>query len=310
MKSMHRRILALLVAAAALTAEERVTLVPTGDRRSILVAERTGRVYWSGGAVHGAYKYDRGSVIWSIDRSGRREDFLFTRTASGVECVAAAADGTLAVLAGLTLYRISPDHSRVNWIDGPAPFYAHAVSVTDDGRMWAIGREYDRRERGFGEYLVLKGYDPDGKLSSSQIIRLRVPDRYSRWEYERRALADSTLAAAGSRVAWLTSFGQYIEFAPGGQQVFYAEPPEDLEFEIDKASLAISPSGETYLAMNVEDVCALSWLERRTGKWIPVELEGEELEFGSRLLGFDGSDLVALDAGLERGGFLTRWRRR
>jgi len=174
----------------------------------------------------------------------------------------------------------------------------------------ALHRTERRREVGFDRDIVLRGYGADGSLSSSHIIRLRRPRNGSNWDYEDRALSRSTLAAAGSRIAWLTSFGQYIEFAPGGQQVVYVEPPEDLEFEIDKASLALSPSGETFLAMNVQDVCVLSWLDRRTGKWIPVQFEDDELEVGSRLLGFDGNDLIALDAGLERGGFLTRWRRR
>jgi hypothetical protein len=286
-----------------------VTIASGGDRRSILVAERTGRIHWSGGAVRGYFHYNGAPVIWSIDRSGRNEDFIL-RGSSHVEGIWAAPDGTLAVLGGRWLFRISLDHSQVKVIELGSWFAPPAVAVTQDGRMWVIGHQTTKREVGFDRDIVLKGYNPDGSLSSSHIIRLRVPRNGSQWDYEDRALSGSTLAAAGSRIAWLTSFGQYIEFAPGGQQVVYVEPPEDLEFEIDNASLALSPSGETFLAMNVQDVCVLSWLDRRTGKWIPVQFEGDELEAGSRLLGFDGNDLMALDAGLERGGFLTRLRRR
>jgi len=308
--------LVLTTANAQPAAQSSVTVATAGGRRSILVAERSGRILWSYGAVRGVIhdNYNGAPVIWSIDRNGVRDDFQIVAPElrhSTILGVAAAPDGGLAVVgSGKTpfLARFSPDRSEVKVIELPN-FQPHGVAVTSEGRMWTIGRLNTDPLRGIFE-IALKGFEASGAPFVSQIINLRVPRGMERSSFEYHVLDGSILVAAGARIAWVTHFGQYIEFSAGGQQVIYAEPPEDLEFEIDNASLAVSVSGETFLAMNVQDVCVLSWLQRKTGKWIPVNYEGDELEVGSRLLGFDGNDVIVLDAGLDRGGFLIRLRRR
>lgn len=303
-----RSLLGLTLVLATAAAQSSVTVASVSGRRSILLAERSGRIHWSHGAVRGVIheNYNGAPVVWSIDKNGVRDDFQIVAPElrhSRILGVAAATDGALAVIGSgriAFLARFSPDRTQVKVIELPN-FQPHAVAVTGEGRMWTIGRHTEPL-RGIYE-VVLKGFEESGAPFASQIIKLRIPRGMNRDHFEYRVLDRSILVAAGARLAWVTHFGQYIEFSGGGQPAIYVEPPEDLEFEIDKASIALSPSGETFLAMNVQDICVLSWLQRKTGKWIPVSFEDDELEVGSRLLGFDGIDLIALDAGLERGGF-------
>ena len=67
----------LFTVLSRVVAQNQITLTPVGDRRSILVAERTGRIHWSYGAVRGVIhdNYGGAPVVWFIDRNGVRDDF-------------------------------------------------------------------------------------------------------------------------------------------------------------------------------------------------------------------------------------------
>lgn len=317
-----RPILVFTVVLATVTAQSRVpvqsnvVLMPVGDRRTILVAERTGRIHWSYGAVRGVIheNYGGAPVVWFIDRNGVRDDFQIVAPElrhSTIRGVAAAPDGAVAVIGEGKwpfLARFSPDRLQVKVIE-PYPFEPYDVAVTSDGRMWMIGwqpappKSYPARE------IALRGYDAFGELQVTRVVRLRDPRGEFDLRYDQESLSGSTLVATGSRVVWLTSFGRYVEFSGSGQEAVFVEPPPKPAFDNRTASLAVGP--DTYLAMDGEDVLAMWRLDLIGRRWVPVELiDQSSLELGTRLLGFDGGDLVTLDGGLERGGFLTRWRRR
>jgi hypothetical protein len=298
-------------------AQNQITLTPVGDRRSILVAERTGRIHWSYGAVRGVIhdNYGGAPVVWFIDRNGVRDDFQIVAPElrhSTIRRVAAAPDGAVAVIGyGKTrfLARFSPDRAQVKVISLP-PFSPYDVAVTSDGRMWTIGQQPAPQASHRNYDVALRGYDPSGELQVTRVIRMRNPRGEFSSTYDEESLRDSMLVAAGSRVVWLTSFGRYVELGASSQEALVVEPPSRFEFDKNSASLAVGPN-DTYLAMDGEDVLAMWRLDLANRRWIPVELADQNsLELGTRLLGFDGNDLVMLDAGLDRGGFLTRWRRR
>jgi hypothetical protein len=298
--------------------QARVTLHPVGDRRTILVSERSGQVQWMGGAVRGyiVEGYNGAPLIWTIDRRGVRDDFQITVPElrhSTVRGVAAGLDGAIAVIGDKLiehdrwvpfLARISPDHVQVRVIDLERLSRQVAVAVTGDGRMWTLGSGPDSIREG----IVLEGFEPSGKLTARRVVHLRVPNgEHHAYDYERSALG-GMLISSGLRIGWLNAYGQYIEFSTDGQQALFAEPPVKFAWR-RSASIALSPAGEVYLAMDGEDDLALWWLQRSTSRWIPVDLDDDNgLQLGSRLLGFDGEHLLTLDGGLERGGFLTRWR--
>jgi hypothetical protein len=302
---------------ATAAAQSRVTLAPVGDRRSILVAERTGRIHWSYGAVRGVIhdNYGGAPVVWFIDRNGVRDDFQIVAPElrhSTIRRVAAAPDGAVAVIGdGKTrfLARFSPDRSQVKVINLTS-FSPYDVAVTSDGRMWTIGQQPAPPASYRLFDIALRGYDASGELQVTRVIHLRSPRGEFDWTYDADSLRDSMLIAAGSRVVWLTSFGRYVDVSSSGQEALFVEPPSRFEFDKNSASLAVGPN-DTYLAMDGEDVLAMWRLDLANRRWVPVELADQNsLELGTRLLGFDGNDLVMLDGGLDRGGFLTRWRRR
>src|SRR5713226_4523157 len=81
--------------------QARITLHPVGDRRTILVSERSGQIQWVGGAVHGSSSFEGAPVIWRIDRRGVRDEFQITVPElkhSRVYGIAAGLDGSLAVI--------------------------------------------------------------------------------------------------------------------------------------------------------------------------------------------------------------------
>jgi hypothetical protein len=301
---------------ATAAAQSRVTLGPVGDRRSILVAERTGRIHWSYGAVRGVIheNYGGAPVVWFVDRNGVRDDFQIAAPElrhSKILGVDAAPDGAVAVIgSGKTqfLARFSPDRAQVKVINLPWGFTPHALAVTSDGRMWTIGWQIP--ESVFRPEIAVLCHDPFGKLEVARIVRMRSPSGKFDTRYDGESLKDSVLVAAGSHVVWLTSFGRLVDVGSSGQEALFVEPPAKIQFDKNSASLAVGPN-DTYLAMDGEDVLAMWRLDLAERRWMPVELADQSsLELGTRLLGFDGNDLVALDAGLDRGGFLTRWRRR
>jgi hypothetical protein len=125
-------------------------------------------------------------------------------------------------------------------------------------------------------------------------------------------LQNSTLIASNGRLGWLTGFGQYVEFDEGGRLLGTSDPPANFTYDHNTATIALSDRGDVFLAMDGEDVLAIWSLNKTKNVWTPVDLVDDDygLENGSKLLGFEGPDLIALQGGLERGGFLVRYRRR
>ena len=125
-------------------------------------------------------------------------------------------------------------------------------------------------------------------------------------------MQNSTLIASNGRLGWLTGFGQYVEFDEGGRLLGTSDPPANFTYDHNTATIALSDRGDVFLAMDGEDVLAIWSLNKTKNVWTPVDLVDDDygLENGSKLLGFEGPDLIALQGGLERGGFLVRYRRR
>jgi hypothetical protein len=306
--------------------QARVELVPTGDRRTILAAEYSGQIRWSAGAVRGVVHANQhgAPLIWSIDRLGVKDEFqvvvpeLLHTLMSGV---AAADDGSLAVIGEEDsersfrrrfVARISPDHSRASVID-MVEVEPSAVTITPDGRMWTIGwRLWDDKYPRIRQGIELQGLDRSGTLVVKQAVRLKALPVRNTYSFERDSLFRSTLFAAHGRVGWLTAFGQYLEFDEGGRLLGASDPPANFKFDHSSATIALSDRGDVFLAMDGEDELAIWSLNKIKNVWVPVDLADDPygLENGSKLLGFEGSDLIALQGGLERGGFLVRYRRR
>jgi hypothetical protein len=119
--------------------------------------------------------------------------------------------------------------------------------------------------------------------------------------------------AAAGRLGWIAKASVYVEFDEAGNTITTVQPPVKVDRnkpERIHLSVALSDRGDVVLSKPGEDYLALWWLDRSKNRWLPVEFSDEsDLEPSSRVLGFDGTDLVVLQGGLERGGYIVRYRR-
>jgi len=249
---------------------------------------------WSGGGILGVEKNRTYQpIIWTIDRSGTKEEVTFStpgRESLDLLALGRSSDGTIA-LGGYMMGSdwhgflgiIPPDRGKPIIVQ-TWPYAPRALVIAPDGVIWTVGWyvDLDKNERA---YNILKRFDKSGTVLSSIAMKVKGgpaggPDASDR----------STLRASADRVGWLTTGPEYIEFTPGGKEVSrFEQPPWGSPRELWKT-----------MAFHDNDVLAATWqaeggsmwtLDRMKRKWIPLHLAPEAVR-GQMVLGMDGEELV------------------
>ncbi|MGE5569339.1 MAG: hypothetical protein ACM3S5_09920 [Rhodospirillales bacterium] len=241
-------------------------------------------------------------VIRSIDREGRDEEIaLEIPGAKGIHVFdyAAGFDGAIAAVGyAFTadspeeqhyLVWISPDRKR-RTVVRLSPYVALGVALAGDGSIWTIGGMRSRsRSRGEAR-SVLRRFDPSG-----QVLASSVPNGRARANIAPEAASMSYLFASPDRVGWLTNGNQFIEFALDGRELGRFDGPPGLD-HLDTSGVAMDAENEVLVGDKREGRFEVWRLNRSKRAWEPVSLNWPGKPRFSRILGFDGTTLIAWES--------------
>jgi len=247
---------------------------------------------WDGSLLVGFINsQSAGSIIYTINSEGQRDEILFTLKEAGYVSVidaAASAKGEIAAVgsalggeratsyvARIATNRTSQVVTRV-W-----PYCPMVVTFASDGIIWTIGHIKDDGDTRITANHVLRRFDAAGKLLTSAI--LDVPGNSTD--------EISYLRSSSDRVAWFTRSGEYIEFALNGTEINrYAGPSGVAERDI--SGVAVSPANQVVIGTMVNGKGQFLVLDRQSREWVPVSVAPEFTAGWVRVLGFEGSSLV------------------
>jgi len=264
---------------------------------------------WNAGRLVG-YLNNRtdGPVLYTIDRVGQRDEFLFAIPDAfriDIKNVAIGPSGEIAVVAGAytadgrtttLVARIPPD--RKDWrIIRTWPYVPMNVTIASDGCIWTIGYLKDSENIRVIAEPLLKRYDANGTVVGSQIV-VDAPRGSS-------TMNNSFLFSSRDRVGWFTTGGKYIEFSLDGKEIGRYEGPRGLQRR-DISGVAISEDNDVVVGNFERGKAEFLALDRSSRSWIPVSLPKEDAPTGAYVLGFDGTTLVTTT----QNGKLVRFKTR
>ena len=280
------------------------TLPAVGQVKREFVHERdleTGMLWqklpaWQGEGLLGFYGNDSaGPVIFSIDRDGRKDEFLFALKDAAkirIYSLARSQKGEIALagnayttdLHGATyVARIAPGFEKQTVIR-TWPYCPAVVALSTDGVLWAVGNL--KNEDGTADVItghLLRRYDAAGKMLSSKVIAVR--DFQGAGDYA------TYLQTSRERVGWLT-VAEYIEFALDGSEIARYPIPGATSYT-DMVGLAMGQDGEVVIGREQRDKrnkYEILQLDREKGVWVPLVLPHSPPPW--TVLGFDGTTLV------------------
>lgn len=236
--------------------------------------------------------------IFAFDRTGTlvlsRQVSVPDATCVTVFDMAASADGTVAA-AGRAVAQDGKRSRFIAWIAPSGaiqqvvrtdPFGANRICFSDDGVLWALGRELIEGTNDVKpDYDLVRRYGPDGRLLGSLLRRSSFPA--GRKDPAIRAL----LASGAGRVGlYSTNAGRWIEFAPTGEVLVNTTTDPGAG---EPVGLVMNSKGHPYVTWSelrtAED--SVSRLDTQSGKWIPVTVN-DMPEWRGILAGADGPDLL------------------
>ncbi len=259
-----------------------------------------------GGEILAGYEnnFSNGPIIYTIDRSGKRDETLFTVQDAGrinIYSIAASLDGEIAIVGsaltndnrGTTfLARIARDRQR-QIITRTWPYCPMVVTFAPDSSIWTVGHMKDDENTRDLERNVLRRFDRAGKMLGSTTIQVSGS----------KTAETSYLRASRDRVGWLARGGEYIEFSLDGSEIGRYERPAGAA-ERDITGLAISDDNDVVAGWFGGGKAEFVVLDRETRSWTAVVLPKEHAPKWARVLGFDGSTLVTYS----QNGRLTRFK--
>ncbi len=178
-----------------------------------------------------------------------------------------------------------------------SPFLPLRICVTEDGSVWAAGRELDaERQKEIRNHPVLRRYDPEGRLTQSLLPRemFEVSDH--------PAHGGSTLTCGSDRIGFYSQRANaWIEVSPDGELLGRWRGVA-LDQATKAAGIGMTSDEAVYAAVHVsrpgsaEPRAALFQLDRSTGRWLSVSLESvlpsDPLSQYATIVGTDGTSLV------------------
>ena len=254
---------------------------------------------WNAGQLVGVHSNRSDApVIYTVDRDGRRDEYLFTISdAKGIHIndVAITPDGEIGLVGGAYgvegryttfVARIAPDR-KSQTVTRTWPYCPIVVTIAADGSIWTIGRL--KNEEGTEDLAeaVLRTYGEKGTALQSGRINIQRPLR--------RTIEVSYLFSSRDRVGWLTTGGEYIEFSLDGKEIGRYKGPEGSDRGIG-GGVAMSEDNDVVAGNFDNGKAEFVVLDRSSGEWVPGSFEKEQAPRWVRVLGFDGTTLVTTPA--------------
>jgi hypothetical protein len=261
---------------------------------------------WDGAQLIG-YEHNEsaGPIVYTIDRDGRRDEFLFTFEGAAritIFNVAGSPDGEIAIVGSAYtndgrfttfLARVGSDRKR-QLITRTWPYVPKAVTFDPGGTLWTIGssKNEDNTQEIPGHFM--RHFDRAGKVVGSSSVRLRGPASGGE--------VASLLRESRDRLGWLTQNGEYIEFSLDGAEIGRWDLPGQPGF-LETTGLALSDQNDVIVGYFGKGRAELLELERETQTWARAALPKEYAPAWALVLGFDGTTLVTHSVG----GILRRF---
>jgi len=236
--------------------------------------------------------------IYSVDKSGNREEFTLAipgvKTMS-IRALAGGADGTIAVTgvaystdAKATIYlaRISPDR-KSQVVTRIFPYAPEEIAIAGDGTIWAAGYLKNDADDKTLAHNLFRCFDTSGKQVSSFQVNTRRPMRGLL-----DAVESSWMVASSDRIGWFANSNEYLEFSLGGNEIRRFDGPAELTGDFGQIRGAgLSADSEVAVGVQMKDGLKVFTLDRSTRTWSAVLLE----QRNSRgIAGFDGTTLITL----------------
>ncbi|MDX2152650.1 MAG: hypothetical protein SFV54_18055 [Bryobacteraceae bacterium] len=300
-----------LWAQQALTQQAKYKLVLDRELDTGLAWQRS--PVWRNGMLVGILGTDvQAPTIYTIDRDGRREEFLFTLEEAvriTIAQVSVSRSGELAAvgfattndLRGATFVaRISPDR-KSQIVTRTWPYIPGTVEFASDGTIWTIGHVTNNDRTRDLEFDVLRRFDSTGRLLSTKTVHLRR---------RRPGTTSSFFQAVRDRVAWFTLSGEYIEFDLGGAEIYRLDGPpgtvdQHYEDSFKHVSMAVTEAGNVIVAKGgSESEPRFYQLDRDSKSWVPLIGAGQQTGQWPRIFGSDG-EVILVRAAL---GKIRRFR--
>ena len=232
-----------------------------------------------------------GPIVYTVDKDGRRDEFLlaFPNTKRiGVNDLAVGPNGEIVIAAGAAtpdgrgmafFARLPAD--RGDWkVTQTWPYNPWRVTMTSRGDVWTVGWLLDDENVHMVAQCVLRRYDPSGNLLTSQrLAARRGPEPYT-------VHLDDSLFSSHDRVGWFIAGGDYTEFSLDGDEIGRYKGPPGLR---SPDGVAISADNDVILSAGRGRFLIL---DRSSGEWTRAFLPDGQAPSWARVLGFDGTTLV------------------
>jgi hypothetical protein len=250
---------------------------------------------WDGAQLVG-YEHDdsAGPIVYTIDRDGRKDEFLFTFEGAArirIHNIAGSPEGEIAIVGSAytndgrftTFLARVASNRKSQVITRTWPYAPHVVMFAPDGMLWTIGNLKDEENtRGIpGHYM--RHFDRAGKVAAASTVRVRGP--------ESGGEEVSILRASRDRIGWLTKDGEYIEFSLEGAEIGRWDLPGQPGF-LETTGLALSDQNDVIVGHFGKGHAELLELERDTQTWARVVLPKDYMPSWAWVMGFDGTTLV------------------
>jgi hypothetical protein len=251
---------------------------------------------WDGAQLVG-YEHDdsAGPIVYTIDRDGRRDEFLFTFEGFAriwIHNIAGSPDGEIAIVGSaytndnqLTTFlaRVASDRKR-QLITRTWPYVPRVVTFAPDGTVWTIGglKKNEDNTRDVSSHFV-RHFDRTGRVIWSSTVRVRGP--------EVGGETASILRASRDRIGWLTQDGEYIEFSLDGAETGRWDLPGHAGF-LETTGFALSDENDVIVGHFGKGHAELLELDRDAQAWARVTLPKDYTPSWAWVMGFDGTTLV------------------
>jgi hypothetical protein len=292
-----------------------------------LAAHSAPRPLWSGRALLAAeIPESRELVLEASTSDGRSEEVRFSDPDWGLLRVASlwgGEDGRI-VLAGTGQTEPGVNSSFIGWISADRrerkivkveDYTIQVMTVGPSGVIWALGRKPAHAPERPGLNVLLR-FSPDGKLLTATYAKARgvgtmvdgVPVS------SQDVSGGSSLRASADRVAWLTAKDEYIEFDSSGTEITRLNGPQPAEtWDLRDQAFSVSPANTVVISMphsrrSGKATLDVWMLDRVANEWVKSEPAEGSFPPGTRIYGFNDSDLMTSGHSPQTGSLLVRYR--
>jgi len=251
---------------------------------------------WDGAQLVGYEHNDSaGPIVYTIDREGRRDEFLFTFEGAArirIYKIAGSPDGEIAIVGSAYtndsrfttfLARVAADR-KSQAITRTWPYVPNVVAFAPDGTLWTIGNLKNEENTRDIPGHFMRHFDRAGKVVGSSSVRVRGP--------ESGGEEISILRASQDRLGWLTEDGEYIEFSLDGAEMGRWDLPGQPGF-LETTGFALSDQNDVIVGRFGKGHAELLELDRDAQTWARVTLPKDYTPSWAWIMGFDGTTLVA-----------------